>query len=100
MFKEQMSKIKNMLFKKGDDTEKPKSEKRKIENLVVFLIVLIVTLIAMNMILKGDNKNVGGSENSIYKELAEATTNKNEKKEELEEKLENILGKMFGVRKC
>ncbi len=100
MFKEQMNKIKNMLFKKTEEGEKPKSDKRKIENLVVFLIILIVTLIAINTILKGNDKNVGDSQNSPYKELAQVTTKNDEKKEELEEKLENILSKMSGVRKC
>ena len=100
MFKEQMNKIKNMFSKKYDGEEKPKSEKRKIENLVVFLIILIVTLIAINTILKGNNKDVGDSQNSSYKELAKVEIKRDEKKEELEERLENILGKMSGVRKC
>ena len=76
MIKEQMNKIKNMFSKKTEGEEKPKSEKRKIENLVFLLIVLIITLISINTILKGNDKDVD------------------------EEKLENILGKMSGVRKC
>ena len=100
MFKEQMNKIKDMFFKKTSEGEKPKNEKRKIENLVFFLIILIVTLIAINTIIKGKDKNVGDSENSPYKELAETVTKTDVKKEELEDKLENILGKMSGVRKC
>ena len=98
MFKEQMNKIKNMFLKKTDDEEKPKSEKRKIENLVVFLIILIVTLIAINTILKGNDKNTGDNANNPYKELAEVIPKNDDRKEELEGKLENILGKMVGVR--
>lgn len=97
MFKEQMNKIKDMFSKKTENGEKPKSEKRKIENLIVFLIILIVTLIAINTILKGNDKNTLDSTNNPYKELAEVTPKKNEEKQELEGRLENILGKMVGV---
>lgn len=61
MFKEQMNKIKSLYLKKTDEKTDPKDEKleekgktnkRKIENMAVFLVILIVTLIAINGILK------------------------------------------------
>lgn len=61
MFKEQMNKIKSLYLKKtegkGEEKEERlkeggKTNKRKIENMAVFLIILIVTLIAINAILK------------------------------------------------
>ena len=61
MFKEQINKIKSLYLKKtegkGEEKEERlkeggKTNKRKIENMAVFLIILIVTLIAINAILK------------------------------------------------
>ena len=45
MFKEQMNKIKDKFFKKKEG-EEAKIDKRKIENLVAFLIILIRYLLA------------------------------------------------------
>ncbi len=56
MFKEQMNKIKSLVIKEKQQDVEVKKDKRKIENLVAFLIILIVTLIAINMILKGKRK--------------------------------------------
>lgn len=105
MFKEQMNKIKKMFTQKvgeGEEDEKQKDgnqNKRKIENLVVFLIILIVTLIAINAILSGNDKETQGkNEDSSYKMLAELPKKENEE-DQLEERLENILETMVGVRK-
>ena len=68
MIKEQMNKIKNMFSKKTEGEEKPKSEKRKIENLVFLLIVLIITLISINTILKGNDKDVDEDKNGPNRE--------------------------------
>lgn len=104
MFKEQMTKIKKLLTPKEGEEEKlkdGKQNKRKIENLVVFLIILIVTLIAINAILSGNEKETQGkNENSNYKILAELPgKEKDAKEDELEQRLENILETMVGVRK-
>lgn len=102
MFKEQMNKFKSLLKKDKESDEKGKAGKKKIENLVAFLIILIITLIIINMILKEDETNEEAI-NSPYKELA---TEDNPKKEEessyneLEVKIEKILETMSGVRKC
>lgn len=76
--------------------------KKKMENLVAFLIILIVTLIVMNTILNGDKKNKNETKENSYKELATETRvspSKSSKSDELEERIEHILGTMSGVRK-
>ncbi len=97
MFKEQMNKIKE-LFSKKEGT----NDKKKIENLVFFLIVLIVTLIAINTIIDNDEETEENT-NSLYKELAEETVSSSENTvastNELEERIENILETMSGVGK-
>ena len=92
MFKEQMNKIKSLIIKKDDTNKNQKNDKRKIENLIVFLIVLIITLIAINMILKGGQKQNEDTD-SPYKELATENTvsTKEVSYNELEMKIEAIL---------
>lgn len=71
--------------------------KRKIENLVFLLVVLVVTIIAINSIW-GNNDKVEQTTNT-NKQLASINL-KNEEienEESLEEKLESILTKMNGV---
>ena len=80
-----------------------KTDKRKIESLVVLIIILIVTLIVINTIWSGDSdgKNNTIEEESLgYKRLAEYVSDDNNSTEdELETKLEGILSKMEGVGK-
>ena len=101
MFKEQMNKIKALIIK--NTKEDNGNSKKKIENLVFFLIILIITIIIINVILKGDKKETKQEDDSLYKELAKASTftNVNEKKsdDELEKRLQDILETMTGVRK-
>jgi len=104
MFKEQMNKIKSLMIRNTEEKPKDKKDKKKIENLVAFLIILIVTLIVINSILKGDDKKEKTNTNidSEYKELASKSENsfdENVSNDELEKKIENILGTMSGVRK-
>jgi len=93
MFKE---KIKNFISKKTEG-----NNKKNIENLVVFLILLIVTVIAINMIWsKGEEQ--AEEESSSYKVLAskDENSNINEKDEyDLQKQLEDILCKMDGIGK-
>lgn len=102
MFKEQMNKIKSLLVKSSDEPKEEKNNKKKIENLVAFLVILIITLIAINVILKDDNK-VSKENDTQYKELAQEiipnSTKKETKNNELEEKIEHILSTMSGVRR-
>lgn len=99
MFKEQMNKIKSLISNKKEEDSTNKNGKKKIDNLFAFLIILIITLIAINFILKSDepkSENV----NSPYKELAEEGRKEEENvDDELETRIENILGTMSGVRK-
>lgn len=90
MFKEKVDNFKNSLIK----TNK-KDNKRSIENLVVLAILLIITIIAINYIWKGDKKNNKNSN----KVLAEQNIIKenNDQNCDLEQKLENILAKINGV---
>ncbi len=100
MFKEQMNKIKGLIVKNNEGTKEEGKNKKKIENLVAFLVILIITLIAINVILK-DNKEPIKNNDDTYKELATENkqTTKNTSSNELEEKIEHILSTMSGVRR-
>lgn len=103
MFKEQMNKIKSLIVKKPENGEEiEKTKKRKIENLVAFLVILIITLIVINAILGGNSKQESKEEEQgAYKVLAEKEKS-TKSDDKLEERLENILTTMVGVRqgKC
>lgn len=93
MFKEQMSKLKN-IFKSEDG-----NSKKKIENLVVFVIILIITIIVINMILKEDNSTENTQMNNtktLAKTDKETIQTVNEE-DELKKNLEEILSKISGV---
>ena len=88
-------KIKLLTKKKEGNT------KKTIENLVVFLVLLIITIISINIIW-GKEENQG-NENSVqddYKVLAQNTSEGNISENQeynLEKKLEDILSKISGV---
>jgi len=78
-----------------------KNEKKRTENLVVFLIILIITLIVINKILTPENK-----EKSIeYKDVElvnqgnneSVQVNSNSNEPELQKQLEEILSQISGV---
>lgn len=85
MLKEKLSKI----FK--DDG----NNKKKTENLVFILVILIVTVVAINVIWKDEDTSEKTS-NTNNKQLA-LKENITTKTLTLEEKLENILSKILGV---
>ena len=102
MFKDKIESFKSMMLKKTEG-----NNKRNIENLVVFLILLIITIIAINTIW-GDKKEETKSQESNetpYKQLAENldskinSNNKEFNEYNLEQSLEDILSKMAGVGK-
>lgn len=95
MLKEQFEKIKSMIIKDDEG-----NSKKKIENLVVFVIILIITLIVINYVWNdGDKKNTNNvKEESSYKQLA-TTVSSVSTKTDLEQKLEDILSKIDGVGK-
>lgn len=87
-------KFQNLIPKGGDD-----NNKRKMENLVVFVVVLIITCIAINMIWgKKDSKSTN---NIIDKSKVLAQEQKSETEEiqstNMEKELEGILGNIKGV---
>ncbi|MBR3132710.1 MAG: hypothetical protein IKG42_01295 [Clostridia bacterium] len=90
MFKENFDKVKALVVKK-----EPK-DKKKIENLIFFLVVLVFTLIAVNYIFKDDKKKVKNQTNA---ELVESNTIIEDVavEDSLEDNLEKILSKIKGV---
>lgn len=82
------------------------NNKKNIENLVVFLVLLIVTVIAINTIWGKEETNAEENTSNSYKVLAESLdkniTSNNSKVTEynLQEELEDILAKIDGVRQC
>ena len=71
-----------------------KDKNRKIENLVVFLVILVITLLIVNNIIKEDDKK----EIKNYSNAELASTSSDEvSSDSLEKKLENILKKIDGV---
>lgn len=74
------------------------NKEKRIENLVSFLIILVITLIIINKLLSKneiDNKNF---QNEVGVELAESNM-ENKENNDLENRLESILSKINGVGK-
>lgn len=96
--------FKNKLKKIIGNDENQGNNKRKIENLVFLVIVLIITVVIINYVWSGDKSSNKNMTNSTGKQLAttksvqnsgetsQDTTNNN-----LEERLENILSNINGV---
>lgn len=91
-------KIKSLVKKKtsGDN-------KKTLENLIVFLVLLIITVIAINIIWGKENNNEKQSPIvDSYKVLAynkNESNNSQDSEYNLEKKLENILSQISGVGK-
>lgn len=84
------------------DSQKEKSSKKNLENLFVFIIILVITIIAINTILNDEDKNKDVTKEETINILSSETVSKSDKdsnNQELEEKLENILSKIDGVGK-
>lgn len=71
-----------------------KDKNKKVENLVVFLVILVITLVIINNIIKGDNKENQKSYSDA--ELASADSAQ-VVSDNLEKRLEDILSKIDGV---
>jgi len=100
--KKLIEKIKNIFMLKQNDENGEKTSKRKIENLVVFVIILIITVIFINAIWnsssKKDNKDSLPQDRTLAQSIQ---TNTNSSKQiSLESKLEDILQNIEGVGKA
>ena len=93
-------------FNKEEGEEQEGNNKRKIENLVVFLIILIITIVAINLIWNGDSKNNSKNTNSTTSNQLSSNNVNTEKvnsniettsSNNLKENLEEILTKIKGV---
>ena len=97
MFRDKLKK----LISNDDEEGQSGNDKRKIENLVFFVVILIITVVAINLIWNGkkDTKQQGINDSS--KKLAtnenDNTNNETINSNNLEEKLKNILSKIQGV---
>ena len=98
MFKDKLKKI-------VGNSEGQGNNKRKIENLVFLVIILIITVVIINYVWSGDKSSNKKVTNSAGKQLATANNNQtlassqynNTESISLEEKLEEILSKIEGV---
>ena len=97
MFKDKL----NKLFRKEDDSGT--NNKRKIENLVFLIVLLIITVVAINLIWNGNKNEDNDETNNTTKQLA--TTNSQTQsnqiqgmsESDLETRLEEILSQIQGV---
>ena len=95
MFKEQIEKFKNIFIKKTEG-----NNKKNIESLIFFLILLIITIISIKTIWGGNKNKTNEPINSTFVELAENTNISNNidpNEYNLEDELENILSNISGV---
>lgn len=98
-------KLKNSLEKIISKDQKGEgNDKKKIENLVFFVIILIITIMIINIIWNGKKETTKQENNSYSKELATQELNIKDNTgisdistESLENKLEQILSKIQGV---
>ncbi len=91
-------KIKQIIAK-GEGTD----NKKKIENLAVFLVILVITIVVINVIWNGDKKSnneevKNDSNKKLAMETVETSNNSNIQKD-LSTQLEEILEKIDGVGK-
>ncbi len=93
MLKEKISKIKNSLIKADGSS----NNKKTIENLVVFIILLIVTVVMINYIWNGKEKEKTQKQNLVGAKTLAEDPEKSQVDDDMESKLENILSKIKGV---
>ena len=99
MLKEKVDNLKNTLIRVDNN-----DSKKSIEKLIMIAIVLIITLIAVNYILKDDKKkkmsdssNLEDISSGDYKGTNLGDVNGNDSLNNLEERLSDILSKINGV---
>lgn len=95
MLEEKRKKLKEMFSLKTEG-----SNKKKIENLVVFVIILIITVIVINTIWNGETEIAENTQTNTDKVLAKLESNEEEgSSNNLEQRLEVILQNIEGVGK-
>ena len=96
MIKDKFDKIKDLIIKNDN-----KESKKKIENLVVFIIILIITIIAINTIWSDDNdsKTISNSNKQLASTNVTNDILSNNSQTDLKTDLETILSKINGVGK-
>lgn len=101
MIKDKIEKFKNIFKKKEGE-----GNKRTIENMVIFVVILIITIVAINYIWSGNSKNhkTNNEENkklALTENLDKSNnlniSNNTNNSNSIEERLENILSKIKGV---
>lgn len=100
MIKEKIEKLKNA-FK----IEEGKNNKKAMENMVVFAVILIITIVAINYIWASDKSKDSTSDDSNKKlvstdetiQTVETSTELGSSQDGIEEKLENILSNIKGA---
>lgn len=90
MLKEKMEKIKNELVKTDN-----KNSKKKIENIGVAILILLITVIAINAILSDDKEE----EETVVNTIENNNVRFESSNTDLESRLEDILSKINGVGK-
>ena len=83
-------------FKKSDNE---KDKKKQMENIIIFIIILIVTVLIINSMWSSDNKGSQEKKQDNSKVLAQTSSPDATNTDDLEAKLEDILGSMDGVGK-
>lgn len=92
MFKEKVDNLKKGLIKVDKS-----NNKKSIENLIAFVIILVVSIIAINYIWSGDKKNNESSNKVLADTNIINESESNIANNDLELKLENILSGINGV---
>ncbi len=108
MIKDKLDKLIGAFKKKEGE-----NNKRVIENMVIFVVILIITIVAINYIWSGDNKNKSINNESNKKlattdkisQISDDSSNSSQlnnstntyNSNSIEERLENILSKIKGV---
>ena len=83
-------------FKNNSDY---KEKKKQMENIIIFIIILILTVLIINTVWSSDNKRSKEQTQDNSKILAQTTSTNTNEQDNLENKLEEILGSIDGVGK-
>ncbi len=87
----------NFLKKMTSNNKEETKSKKKMENLIFLILILIITLIIMNAIWNGDKKTTEKTEDTNTTDKTLAYEENTSSKDELEQRLENILSTIKNV---